>query len=288
MARQRWSSQVREGHHGRGGPAPRPPARCRTGLRIGEDRYPAGEWAAREREALGALRVLAGVPRAVRRRPDRRPRARRPRVARLHRRRHRRPTHSKRARLDRDHCARLRGRDARARGGAAAPLPGAGGLAGGGGSGRRVRVRAGPPYPCPHPRMPLRAGRAGADDVRRRGTSPSDSALVPASVRRWLGSRARSSWSGCSPGPGRSNSCPRRAGRRSSVRASSSVVCARYRCGSASGEHGRAGTRAPHERFSSVSAGLRSVTRRTPRMTTPTTNQPKPRVWAATWALTTT
>jgi hypothetical protein len=29
-------------------------------LRAGEDRYPAGEWAAREREALDALRVLAG------------------------------------------------------------------------------------------------------------------------------------------------------------------------------------------------------------------------------------
>jgi hypothetical protein len=35
-------------------------ARCRAGLRAGEDRYPAGEWAAREREALDALRVLAG------------------------------------------------------------------------------------------------------------------------------------------------------------------------------------------------------------------------------------
>jgi hypothetical protein len=77
------------------------------------------------RRAAGA----GGVPRAVRRRPDRRPRARRLRVARLHRRRHCRPTHSKRARLDRDHCARPRGRDARARGGAAAPLPGAGGRA---------------------------------------------------------------------------------------------------------------------------------------------------------------
>jgi hypothetical protein len=35
-------------------------ARCRAGLRAGEDRYPAGEWAARQREALDALRVLAG------------------------------------------------------------------------------------------------------------------------------------------------------------------------------------------------------------------------------------
>ena len=35
-------------------------ARCRAGLRAGEGRYPAGEWAAREREALDALRVLAG------------------------------------------------------------------------------------------------------------------------------------------------------------------------------------------------------------------------------------
>jgi hypothetical protein len=45
------------------GPASRPPAqaaRCRAGLGAGEDLYPAGEWAAREREALDALRVLAG------------------------------------------------------------------------------------------------------------------------------------------------------------------------------------------------------------------------------------
>ena len=175
--------------------------------------------------------------------------------------------------------------------------------------GARRALRGCPTLRVAHPQLPLvretpsrrgpgsSATRSGGPRLRRpggstmarqRGTSPSDSALVPASVRRWLGSRARSSWSGCSPGSGRSNSCPRRAGRRSSVRVSPSVVCARYRCGSASGEHGRAGTRAPHERFSSVSAGLRSVTRRTPRTTTPTTNQPKPRVWAATWALTTT
>jgi hypothetical protein len=32
--------------------------RCAAGLRAGEALYPAGEWAAREREALNALRAL--------------------------------------------------------------------------------------------------------------------------------------------------------------------------------------------------------------------------------------
>lgn len=33
-------------------------SRCRAGVRAGEARYPAGDWAAREREAIDALRVV--------------------------------------------------------------------------------------------------------------------------------------------------------------------------------------------------------------------------------------
>lgn len=33
-------------------------SQCRAGVRAGEARYPAGDWAAREREAIDALRVV--------------------------------------------------------------------------------------------------------------------------------------------------------------------------------------------------------------------------------------